>query len=75
VFTGVLRVLLERWAKKEEAEDMTYALERAIDEIERRGIRKGKLETAKAMIANGLSWETAAKYSGIPVDNSYPALC
>jgi hypothetical protein len=70
--------------KKEEAEDMTYALERAIDAIERRGIRKGRLEgerkgelkgelkgklaTAKAMIANGLSWETAAKCSGIPVD-------
>ncbi|MDR1572719.1 MAG: transposase, partial [Clostridiales Family XIII bacterium] len=30
--------------EKEETADMTYALERAIDEIERRGIRKGKRE-------------------------------
>jgi predicted transposase YdaD len=78
------------------AEDMTYALEMALDEIERRGRRKGKregklegmrkgklegvregklegmregkLETARAMIADGLSFEAAAKYSGMPAD-------
>jgi predicted transposase/invertase (TIGR01784 family) len=61
--------------RKEETQ-MTYAIERAIDELEQRGIRKGrragklegKLETAMAMLANGLSLETAAKCSGIPAD-------
>jgi predicted transposase/invertase (TIGR01784 family) len=75
-----IRGLFER----KEAADVTYALEMALDEIERRGRREGKregmlegklegmlegkLETAKAMIADGIPFETAAKYSGMPVD-------
>jgi hypothetical protein len=47
---------------------MTYAIERAIDEIELRGELKGKLETAKAMLDDGFSWEAAGKYTGIAVD-------
>jgi predicted transposase/invertase (TIGR01784 family) len=52
--------------------EMTYAIERAIDEIEQRGIRKGelngKLKTAMAMIDDGLPIETASKCSGISAD-------
>jgi hypothetical protein len=51
---------------------MTYAIERAIDEIERRGIRKGtkegEIKVAIAMIDEGLPIETASKCSGIPAD-------
>jgi predicted transposase YdaD len=74
--------------ERKEATQMTYALERAIDELERRGTRKGrregkpegiregkregklegKPEAAMAMLDDGLSIETASKYSGIPAD-------
>jgi predicted transposase YdaD len=87
---------IKKTFEREEATEMTYAIERAIDEIEQRGIRKGKLEgmregmregklegmregksegmregmlkTALAMLGDGLSLETASKYSGIPAD-------
>jgi predicted transposase/invertase (TIGR01784 family) len=53
-------------------DDVTYAIGRAFDEAVRRGRREGKLEgkfeAAKAMIGDGLPLETAAKYSGMPVD-------
>jgi predicted transposase/invertase (TIGR01784 family) len=59
----------------EEESEMTYAIERAIDEIEQRGIRKGErkgerkgqLKVAIAMLDDGMPFETASKYSGIPV--------
>jgi predicted transposase/invertase (TIGR01784 family) len=58
--------------EREEATEMTYAIERAIDEIEQRGIRQGMregmLKTAMAMIENGLPLETASECSGIPAD-------
>jgi hypothetical protein len=70
--------------EREEESEMTYAIERAIDRIERRGIRigkiegerigeikgerKGQLKVAIAMIDDGLPPETASKYSGIPAD-------
>jgi predicted transposase/invertase (TIGR01784 family) len=56
---------------------MEYTLERAIDEIERRGEikgeikgeirgeRKGKLETAKAALAKGFSVEDIADITGL----------
>jgi hypothetical protein len=51
---------------------MTYAIERAIDQLERRGERRGKiegkLETAMAMLDDGLPFETASKCAGSPVD-------
>jgi hypothetical protein len=47
---------------------MTYAIERAIDEIEQRGIKEGQLKTAMAMLDDGLPPETASKYSGISVN-------
>jgi predicted transposase/invertase (TIGR01784 family) len=61
--------------RKEETQ-MTYAIERAMDELEqrgiregeRKGIRRGKLETAMAMLGDGLPLETASKYTGIPAD-------
>jgi hypothetical protein len=45
---------------------VTYALERAMDELILRGKREGKREVALAMIADGMPLESAAKYSGIP---------
>jgi predicted transposase/invertase (TIGR01784 family) len=62
--------------EREEESEMTYAIERAIDEIERRGKRagikegevKGLLKAAIAMIDDGLPPETASKCSGIPAD-------
>jgi predicted transposase/invertase (TIGR01784 family) len=65
----------ESFERKEETK-MTYAIERALNELERRGRREGrregeregKLEMAVAMIGDGLSFETVSKYSGIPVD-------
>jgi Ca2+-binding EF-hand superfamily protein len=53
--------------EREEESEMTYAIERAIDEIEQRGIKEGQLKTAMAMIDNGLPPETASKCSGISV--------
>jgi predicted transposase/invertase (TIGR01784 family) len=62
--------------ERKEGPEMTYALERAIDAIERRGERKGKregerrgrLEAAAAMIGEGFPLETASRCSGIPAD-------
>jgi predicted transposase/invertase (TIGR01784 family) len=63
-----------------DGESMTYAIERAFDEVERRGKRegeregerrgerKGKLKTAESMIKKGLSFEMASECSGISVD-------
>jgi hypothetical protein len=80
VMLGKMRVKLSgneednilRALERKDDGNMTYAIERAIDEVERRGERrgklKGKLEAATAMINDGVPWETASKYSGIPVD-------
>jgi predicted transposase/invertase (TIGR01784 family) len=58
--------------ERKEGTEMTYAIERAMDELEQRGIRKGKiegkLETAVSMFNDGLPFETASKYTGIPAD-------
>jgi predicted transposase/invertase (TIGR01784 family) len=67
---------IKKTFEREEVSEMTYAIERAIDEIEQRGIRKGMIEgerkgmlkMALAMLDEGLSIETAAKYSGISAD-------
>jgi hypothetical protein len=40
---------------------------KSIDEIEQRGVKEGLLKAAMAMIDDGLSSETASKYSGISV--------
>ncbi|MDR1440276.1 MAG: hypothetical protein LBJ10_09850 [Clostridiales bacterium] len=44
---------------------MTYAIERLIDEVEARGEARKALETARAMISDGLPVEAASKYSSI----------
>jgi hypothetical protein len=48
--------------------EMTYAIERVIDDVERRGEERGKLEIALAMISDGFSIEKASKYSGLSPD-------
>jgi predicted transposase/invertase (TIGR01784 family) len=59
---------IEKAFEQQEESEMTYAIERAIDEIEQRGIKEGQLKTAMAMIDDGLPPETASKYSGISVN-------
>jgi predicted transposase/invertase (TIGR01784 family) len=71
---------IQRALERKDDGNMTYAIERAIDEVERRGKREGKaegklegkiegkLEAAEEMIKDGIPWETASKYSGIPVN-------
>jgi predicted transposase/invertase (TIGR01784 family) len=59
-----------------DVENMTYAIERAIDEVELRGELRGKLEgklegkmeTAGLMIKKGFPLEVASECSGISVD-------
>jgi predicted transposase/invertase (TIGR01784 family) len=59
---------VRRAFETEEEKDMTYAIERAFDEVERRGRREGKLEAAEAMLKDGVPLETVSRYSGIPVE-------
>jgi predicted transposase/invertase (TIGR01784 family) len=66
--------------ERREETEMTYAIGRALDAIEKRGMREGRLEgkregmregrleAAMAMLSDGVPIETASKYSGIPVD-------
>jgi predicted transposase/invertase (TIGR01784 family) len=91
IFDVVLRKVRDK-LNKDEAEDirktlerkddesMTYAIERAFDEVERRGRREGKLEgkregklegkleAAELMIKDNVPLEAASKYSGISID-------
>jgi hypothetical protein len=64
---------------EEDENEMTYAIERIIDDVEARGEARGearkareiardKLEMARAMINDGIPVENASKYSGIPAD-------
>jgi hypothetical protein len=66
--------------EQEDENEMTYAIERVIDEAVRDGEVRGEvrgeargearkaLETARAMINDGLTVEMASRYSGIPAD-------
>jgi predicted transposase/invertase (TIGR01784 family) len=53
--------------EKEDEIQMTYAIERIIDDVEMKGVLAGKLETARAMIKYGDTFEKAALITGIPV--------
>jgi predicted transposase/invertase (TIGR01784 family) len=57
--------IIEEFFKKEGTSEMEYALGRALDEIERRSVRKGKLETAKSALARGFSVRDIADITGL----------